>query len=900
MPIAPQSPIRHSHRAPIPDGLQRQLQAFRRRLWQIKITEAILAGCCGLIISFLLVFLLDRFFETPATLRLVILLAGTSLFAIFAPYWIHRWVYRHRREHQLARLISLRFPKLGDRLLGAVELQDQNEQAESLSPQLRAAAMHDVAAEASKLDLTEALPRQLHRKWLLAAVTLSCITAGLLLSVPHAGVNSLKRWIMPYTSTERFTFTRLDLSAIGTPERIPYGEAFSLTIPLADNTEYRPKKARARYGKGDWIEVSRDNDSYTFHFAGQRTLDIVTIEANDAYHELAFEPVVRPETETIEANVKLPSYLQRSDNVRDLRSGYISLLEGSELSIKTSISRKLLSAKAKLVKLIPQEDTPAPATPSSEDLSATEITEKPTTTRIKLEVKGKTLTSEPIAITNATHPMMLTLEWQDVYKLSAANPFQIRIEPLRDQAPSSYLQGVERQHIMLAEETIEFKIIAEDDYGLKECGISWQGAFNKPMPGSPASGELTITAGSPTQTNISSPFSFSPANLSIEPQKISLRSWTSDYKPGRGRIYSEPIVIYVLSRIEHAQALKNQFDSAIGELEDIAREEQNLNDENMRTKRDMNKNLQSDAAKKKLKRQQDSEAANQQRMEELSKGMEDIFKDAVRNGEIEKESLKKMSNALQSMKELSQQDLPEVEKKLADTQDPRNTNNKSQEDLNQAIEQQKKAIDKMQQALKDAKDANQMFEAGTFVNRLKKAARAQDSVANNMIKIIDTIIGSNFDGLDPVEQRAIQKSHAKQQENAIDLRWIREDLSSYYSRTQKPEHKELYDIIRESMVDTKLKELAKRITANLSFTSISQSKYWAQEIKKWVKHLEGDESNAGGGGGGSGGASQENQDFEFMLKVMRMIQQEQGIRARTRALEDLRRSLQHQTPQTTP
>jgi hypothetical protein len=255
---------------------------------------------------------------------------------------------------------------------------------------------------------------------------------------------------------------------------------------------------------------------------------------------------------------------------------------------------------------------------------------------------------------------------------------------------------------------------------------------------------------------------------------------------------------------------------------------------------------------------------------------------------------------LQSMKELSQQDLPEVEKKLADTQDPRNTNNKSQEDLNQAIEQQKKAIDKMQQALKDAKDANQMFEAGTFVNRLKKAARAQDSVANNMIKIIDTIIGSNFDGLDPVEQRAIQKSHAKQQENAIDLRWIREDLSSYYSRTQKPEHNELYDIIRESMVDTKLKELAKRITANLSFTSISQSKYWAQEIKKWVKHLEGDESNAGGGGGGSGGASQENQDFEFMLKVMRMIQQEQGIRARTRALEDLRRSLQHQTPQTTP
>ena len=33
-----------------------------------------------------------------------------------------------------------------------------------------------------------------------------------------------------------------------------------------------------------------------------------------------------------------------------------------------------------------------------------------------------------------------------------------------------------------------------------------------------------------------------------------------------------------------------------------------------------------------------------------------------------------------------------------------------------------------------------------------------------------------------------------------------------------------------------------------------------------------------------------------MLKVMRMIQKEQDIRARTRALEDMRRSLQTQIP----
>ena len=74
-------------------GSSGNLRRSVKNLWRIKISEALLAGCTGLITSFLFVFLLDRFFETPTTVRLIILLAGTSLFAVFAPYWIHRWVY---------------------------------------------------------------------------------------------------------------------------------------------------------------------------------------------------------------------------------------------------------------------------------------------------------------------------------------------------------------------------------------------------------------------------------------------------------------------------------------------------------------------------------------------------------------------------------------------------------------------------------------------------------------------------------------------------------------------------------------------------------------------------------------------------------------------------------------
>ena len=132
----------------IPESLKLLLAEYRRKLWRIKITEAILAGIIGLVLSFLIVFVLDRFVQTPAMLRLAILLAGTSLFAVFAPLWMRRWVWGHRRENELARLIAQKHPDLGDRLLGIIELQQQNETKDSLSPRLRMAAMETVAADA--------------------------------------------------------------------------------------------------------------------------------------------------------------------------------------------------------------------------------------------------------------------------------------------------------------------------------------------------------------------------------------------------------------------------------------------------------------------------------------------------------------------------------------------------------------------------------------------------------------------------------------------------------------------------------------------------------------------------------------------------------------------------------
>lgn len=129
----------------IPESLKLQLVDFRRRLWRMKIMESIAAGLIGLLVSFLLVYGLDRIIATPSWVRFFILLAGVSLFTVFAPYWLHRWVWRRRKETQIAQLIAKHYPGLGDRLLGVIELQDQEANLDTLSPRLREAAMHAVA-----------------------------------------------------------------------------------------------------------------------------------------------------------------------------------------------------------------------------------------------------------------------------------------------------------------------------------------------------------------------------------------------------------------------------------------------------------------------------------------------------------------------------------------------------------------------------------------------------------------------------------------------------------------------------------------------------------------------------------------------------------------------------------
>src|SRR4029078_1309759 len=92
-------------RLQLPETLRAQLLDFRRRVWTIKLIEAVAAAIFGLVAAFLVMFVVDRAWETPQGVRAVLFAAAWVGLAL-PPLALYRWIWRNRRLEELARLLG--------------------------------------------------------------------------------------------------------------------------------------------------------------------------------------------------------------------------------------------------------------------------------------------------------------------------------------------------------------------------------------------------------------------------------------------------------------------------------------------------------------------------------------------------------------------------------------------------------------------------------------------------------------------------------------------------------------------------------------------------------------------------------------------------------------------------
>ena len=872
----------------VPDSLKKQLTDFRGKVWSTKMAEAIALAIAALLVAFLTVFLVDRFWDTPQSVRMVIFFTTLAV-CMVVPWALHRWVWRHRHLKQLACLLRVREPNIGDQLLGVIELSESDaEQARSRT--LCAAAIDQVAKSAEKQDLNKAAPRSRFRLWGAVVAVTAGIAAILAVFAGPAAKNAFARLAAPWIDTPRYTFTALEQL----PESmvVPHGETVSWQVTLAEDSRWSPEKAFVTIEGMQLNETTLQDGRYTFELPARTEPTDMLVQVGDFYQSVTLEPKMRPELIGASATVQLPDYLQWPDPLEeDVRSGTLSVVQGSRATLTATASRELASA---------------------------------TINESDVAVEKDAFSSNDFAVETGN----VTLTWRDHDGLAGREPFQVQLRPMADEPPSVVTQDLQRQAVLLVSEQVNFRIMSADDFGVKRLGVSWRGLDERLAK--PAEGEKVLAVGNPQQSSIQVPGTFSGASYGIDPQPVEVQFWVEDYLPGRERVYSTPHVFFILTPEQHAAWITNQMSKWHRAALDVRDKELRLHERNKQLRKMTAQELADDEMRKEIRRQSAAESSNGRKLSALSKMGKDLLRQASRNEELGVGHLEKWAEMLEILEDISSNRMPSVSElldkasakpKLArgnsppKEQAPKAGKNRSkgggsgneeeekaeekqpkvpslvdaessqqpkdekegddapsppggkprltlptttitgppkdaeacppggeEEEIDQAIEEQ---ADLLAEFEKVADELNQLLanmEGSTLVKRLKAASREQNQVADQIGERIDSVFGSRT-RVDKEDQKVLANLSDVEKESVQKISYIMDDMQAYYERRRMTQFKDVLEDMKDSEVLRAMEDLSDEIPKEHGM-SIAQTEYWSDTLDRWADDLV---DPAGGG-----------------------------------------------------
>lgn len=602
----------------LPPILEAKLADFRRRVWIVKLTEGLLAAAFGLVLSYLLVFALDRVMETPVWLRASLLIAGAAVLGLGLPLKWHRWVWRQRSLEDAARLLRRTFPRLGDQLLGIVELAHVEAGSAGRSERLVQAAMEQAADAVKDKDFTHAVPEARHFQWGWAAGVAGVLAVAALALVPEAAWNAAARWVTPWRDVERYTFAKIEKL----PERlvVPYAEPFDLPVRLEKDTRWSPGQAKGRISDQPAVVTGLKEGGYALAFPPQKEDAALNLSLGDVRQTVSVLPRTRPELTGLSVRMRLPKYLEyKTEPVTEVRGGAVSVLKGAEAALEATASRELASAEVDGV---------------AEKVAG----EKVTTPFRKVEADTE------------KHVM-----WKDRDGLTPREPLVLRINAIADEAPRLTARRESPEQVVLDSEVVTFDMDVEDDFGIRRTGLEWRSVNDDKTKG-----DKIAAAGQPEKKSLSAKATFCASRDGVEPQTLEIRAWAEDYLPERKRAYSAAFLLHVLNKTDHALWLTEQFGKWLEAARESYEREQQLHATNKELRAMDAADLDRPENRRKIAQQASAESANAARLGSLNQSGRSLVEQAMRNDEFDAARLESWATMLQSLQDISAKRMPSV------------------------------------------------------------------------------------------------------------------------------------------------------------------------------------------------------------------------------------------------
>ena len=249
--------------------------------------------------------------------------------------------------------------------------------------------------------------------------------------------------------------------------------------------------------------------------------------------------------------------------------------------------------------------------------------------------------------------------WQDIFGLEGKEPFTLAITGREDEPPSLACEDLPRMKVVLDSEMLGFKIHAQDDFGVRQVGMEWQG-IDAPEVSKPAKGERILGAGGQDKELLELAGTFSAKSLGIEPQPVQVRMFVEDYLPGRPRVYSPAYTFFVLTPEQHAIWITEQLSRWHRQAIEVKDREMQLHETNKELRALAAAELDKPENRRRIENQANAERQNGRRLTGLVNMGEGLVREAMRNPEFGVGHLEKWAEMLQILKDISGNRMPTV------------------------------------------------------------------------------------------------------------------------------------------------------------------------------------------------------------------------------------------------
>ncbi len=859
----------------LPDSLVTQLRLFEARLRKTETLVAVAGGAVGLLTTFVLLFVADRFGDTPRWARAALTLTGGALAAWCAHGWARRWLWERRGPAQLAKLLQRHFRTLGDRLQGVIELTELHDLPANISPALLRAAVRQVAEESGRFDFTQAVHQRPSRRWVLAAIVLTVLAAIPFLFASRAATNALARWIAPWAVIERYTFASLEV--LPAELVVPHGEAFEIACGLKADSAWKPGTATARLGQREPQQAQVLAGRAVFHLAGQTQPGTLTLRVGDATRAITIRPLHRPEMKELAARVELPAYLGYPAATVPIAGSSAEFLEGSTVQFTGTTSRVLKTAAM-------ENGSAAPA-PEKAEKSGLNLLfdtgasgQKLASRALEAEVQGETFATPPAALSALQSEA--TFRWVDAHGLTPAQPYSVRVRATKDAEPRVELGGLEPETAILPNEVLKLNLASSDDYGLREAWLGWSVRTLGEKGQALGRGEAARTPGAQTKRELTAAAEFSPLWHGIpEDSVVELAAYAVDYLPERTPVESWKHTVYVLSPAKHAERVRERMDGVLKQLDERIRDEERQVEETT-AMAEKKPELASERTGEDIKRAEAGERANEAMLGKLTDEMRDVMHDALRNKDIPEGTVADWQQLTEQLDKKAQPPMGEAAQTLAQAgQQPQ----AREQQLLQAREKQQAALDAMRNAANRMDTANQNLYARNFYNRLRSAAAAEHKVSDGLKGLAKATIGLQPAEIPEAKKQDFSNVATRQDDTTKEVDAIVNDMAGFLKRVPNEKYEAVHAEMKERKVVAELAELASFVRANLGLKSLGRAKQWGTQLDAWATMLQSECKSQGGGEG-----EMDPDLMELIVSMVRAAQAQDNIREQTQLLEGKR------------